>query len=374
MNRMISFIKMETVLSIAVLLAVISAFFVPPDLEYIGYIDFRTLAILFCLMAVMAGLKEIGVFMQLSKQLLRRLRTLRQIVLVLVMLCFFGSMLITNDVALITFVPLAMIVLDMLGEDVKDKWLITVVVMQTIAANLGSMLTPIGNPQNLYLYGKSGMDFGSFINLMLPYCGISLVLLLVWIVIGFRKERDTIQIRFGQGKMPPQKKILLMYVILFIVSLLTVARIIPYQVLLLITCACVFIMDRRTFRNVDYFLLLTFVAFFVFIGNMGRIDSFHRFLEQMIQGRELITAVLCSQVMSNVPSALLLSGFTEKYETLVVGTNLGGLGTLIASMASLISFKYVTKEAKHLRGTYMIQFTLANILFLLVLMAVERWI
>lgn len=374
MNRIISFIKMETVLSIAVLLAVISAFFVPPDLEYIGYIDFRTLAILFCLMAVMAGLKEIGVFMQLSKQLLHRLRTLRQIVLVLVMLCFFGSMLITNDVALITFVPLAMIVLDMLGEDVKDKWLITVVVMQTIAANLGSMLTPIGNPQNLYLYGKSGMDFRTFINLMLPYCGISLVLLLVWIVIGFRKERDTIQICFGQGKMPPQKKILLMYVILFIVSLLTVARIIPYQVLLLITCACVFIMDRRTFRNVDYFLLLTFVAFFVFIGNMGRIDSFHRFLEQMIQGRELITAVLCSQVMSNVPSALLLSGFTEKYETLVVGTNLGGLGTLIASMASLISFKYVTKEAKHLRGTYMIQFTLANILFLLVLMAVERWI
>lgn len=368
MQKIITFFKQETVLCIACILAVISAFFVPPDAEYLGYIDFRTLGLLFCLMAVMAGLQEIGVFQRLAQGMLSQVRSMRQLVPILVLLCFFSSMLMTNDVALITFVPFTFIVFDLAGEGTKQKHMTPVVVMQTIAANLGSMFTPIGNPQNLYLYGVSEMPLGQFLLLMLPYTAVSGVLLLFWSIRYTRKETAALTVNFTEQTDSVSRKKLTVYLLLFLLSLLTVARIIHWIITLVIVLFAFLLVDRGVLRKADYSLLVTFIGFFVFIGNMGRIPVFRDFLESMIAGHEVLTAVVSSQVISNVPAALLLSGFTEEYAALVIGTNLGGLGTLIASMASLISFKFIGREEKGVKGKYLLYFTAANLAFLAVLM------
>ena len=371
-NRLLEYMKKETVLCIAVLLAAVSAFIVPPDAGYAEYIDYRTLAILFCLMCVMAGLQKLGVFKWIAEKLLGKVKTCRSIVLILMMLCFFFSMLITNDVALITFVPFTFTVLSLLGAEQKKRLVLPVVVMQTIAANLGSMLTPVGNPQNLYLYGKAGLSAGEFLGLMLPYTAMSLVLLLVWGIVQGKpvQGKDPISINAVQANTVYLKKAvrpLAGYAVLFLLCLLAVGHFIPWQAVFVIVFFTVLVMDRKVLLKVDYSLLFTFVGFFVFIGNMGRIPAFCNFLQKMIDGREMVTAVIASQAISNVPAALLLSGFTENYKELIIGTNLGGLGTLIASMASLISYKYVAKEESGRKGEYIALFTLGNVCFLAVL-------
>ncbi len=371
MKRLLTFFKQETVLCIACLLALISMLAVPPDAQYGGYIDFRTLVILFSLMAVMAGLQDIGLFRQMGRRLLERVDSMRGLVLILLLLCFFSSMLMTNDVALITFVPFAFVVLRMTGEENLRKFAVPIVVMQTIAANLGSMLTPIGNPQNLYLYGLSGTTLPEFLLLMLPYTAISGVMLLLWCLLFTRKSDKKVRVEFQEAEMPMHRGKLAMYGVLFLLCLLTVARVMPDYILLPVLLVVLLVADRRVLCRVDYSLLLTFVGFFVFIGNMGRITAFHDFLEAMISGRELLTAVLSSQLISNVPAALLLSGFTENTRALIVGTNLGGLGTLIASMASLISFKLLARELPEQKGSFMGVFTGYNLLFLAVLLGVS---
>lgn len=368
-KNLCAFFKKETVLCVSLILAVVSMFIVPPDKNYWGYIDFRTLAILFCLMSVMAGLQKAGVFGQVVRKLLGHVRSGRGLIMVLVLLCFFSGMFITNDVALITFVPFTFIVLDMLGNELKDKLILPVVVMQTIAANLGSMLTPVGNPQNLYLYGKSGLSIGEFLMLMLPYTILSLVLLVGWSLIQGRACPQA----FASGGASAQDDLLqrreavyplVVYLLLFLICLLAVGRILPWQAVFFAVLIIVTVTDRKVFAKVDYSLLLTFIGFFVFVGNIGRIPAFRDFLQNMITGREVYTSIVASQIISNVPAALLLSGFTEDYAGLIVGTNLGGLGTLIASMASLISYKYVAKETKGCKGKYMMYFTAGNIFFL----------
>ena len=379
MKTIKEFVKKEVVLVVAMALAVVSMFIITPDKEYVEYVDFRTLAILFCLMAVMAGLQQMGVFREIAERLLAKVHKLWQLVLILVMLCFFFSMLITNDVALITFVPFSFIILELLGEEVQKKLLIPVIVMQTIAANLGSMFTPIGNPQNIYLHGISGMGIGEFLLLMLPYTAASLVLLLVYsLFLGLRTEKKALADSMQSfGAMTERTKLqgnawdFIRYLIMFVLSLLTVAGFIPYLITLGIAVLSMLIFDRKLFAKIDYALLLTFIGFFVFIGNMGRIPAFRYFLQSMIAGNEVLTAVVSSQVISNVPAALLLSGFTEDVRALIVGTNLGGLGTLIASMASLISYKYVVKENKCGKGAYFAYFTVANVVFLVILAGVH---
>ncbi|MCF0228321.1 MAG: citrate transporter [Parasporobacterium sp.] len=370
MKKVIAFVKKEVVLCAAAVLAIISAFLVPPDAAYTDYIDWRTLAILFCLMAVMAGLRKIGVFHSIAEGLLAKAGSVRSVMMVLVMLCFFSSMIITNDVALITFVPLTITVLKMMGNEHYTGLLIPVIVMQTIAANLGSMLTPIGNPQNLYLYGQSGMGFGSFILLMLPYCLLSLAGLIVWILIKgrrcTRKDPSGCVIKSSEGFTPGGKNTIRLaaYLLMFVLCLLTVVRVVPWWIVLIIIVLAVIATDFRILGKVDYCLLLTFAGFFIFIGNMGRIPAVHDFIAGIVAGREVITSVVSSQVISNVPAALLLSGFTDNYTGLITGTNLGGLGTIIASMASLISFKYAAAEPGVSKGKYLLHFTIANVVFL----------
>ena len=379
-KKLCAFIKKETVLTVAIVLAVISAVLVVPDKAYAGYIDFRTLSILFCLMAVMAGLQKLGVFRKVAGMLLRHTHNTVQLLEVLVLLCFFFSMVITNDVSLITFVPFTFIVLRLSGEDAMKKLAVPVIVLQTIAANLGSMLTPIGNPQNLYLYGKAQMSAGAFILLMLPYSLVSLLLLVLCAAVTAKRSKisvqgvttvslgDNVESETAEGK----GYLLPMYLLLFLLCLFTVARVIPYPVTLVIVAVAVLISDRSTITKVDYSLLLTFVGFFVFIGNMGRMPAFRDFLQGIIGGREVVTSVIASQVISNVPAALLLSGFTEDVQALIVGTNLGGLGTLIASMASLISYKQVAGQISEEKKRYFWWFTVANVAFLAVLLILNN--
>lgn len=367
------FVKQEIVLCVAAVLAVLSMFFVPPDAAYIGYIDLRTLAILFSLMTVMAGLRRQGIFDRLGRTLLAQTGSTLQLVLVLVGLCFFGSMVITNDVSLLTFVPFTFVVLSGLAPDARRALTVPVVCMQTIAANLGSMLTPIGNPQNLYLYGKSGMSIAAFISLMLPYTVVSLLLLVLWAGALCRGQASACSCaHLQQPDAAADRKIVLLDAALFVVCLLAVIRVLPYGVAFAAVLLCTLFADRSTLRCVDYSLLLTFVAFFIFIGNLGRVQAFSDWLQAILTGREVPVAVLASQVTSNVPAALLLSGFTDKTSALIIGTNLGGLGTLIASMASLISYRQIARELPEEKGRYFKLFTLSNLVFLAILL-VEWW-
>lgn len=382
LQKIKEFVKKEVVLCAAFLLAGISALLVHPDSTYIDYIDFRTLGILFCLMCVMAGLQKIGVFQYVAEKLLTFVHGSTQIILLLVLLCFFFSMFITNDVALITFVPFTFTVGRLLGREKYQTMVLPIVVLQTIAANLGSMLTPVGNPQNLYLYGLSGMGTGEFLLLMLPYALFSLLLLVgCGVLFGkylgrrYPENGDNPQEKPLQpqaGGISAQKLFLVIYQVLFILCLLTVARVVPLLFTLAAVMIAVLLMDRQVFVRVDYCLLLTFVGFFIFIGNMGRLPVFAGLLQSLVEGNEVWVAILASQCISNVPAALLLSGFTSNLSGLIVGTNLGGLGTLIASMASLISYKYIVVEVKESgiaggKGKYFRYFTIANICFLALL-------
>ena len=366
MRRVADFVKREAVLCIAVLLALVSMFFVPPDAEYAGYIDLRTLGILFCLMTVVAGLKGLGVFSALAQLLLKRVRTVRALVVALVLMCFFFSMVITNDVALITFVPFTFELLRLAGEQAEREWLVSAVAMQTAAANLGSMLTPLGNPQNLYLYGRAGMTAGGLAALMLPYSALSLAMIMLWIAL--RRGGGSISVRFEEKREIAGKKRLVMYIALFAVCLLAVLRVIWWQAAAAVVLVCVLAADRGVLRGVDWGLLATFVGFFVFVGNMGRIPALRQLLESVVAGNEVLTAAASSQIISNVPAALLLSGFTQDMRGLIIGTDLGGLGTLIASMASLISYKQLCAQRPQEKGRYMLCFTVSNVVMLAALL------
>lgn len=353
-------IRQDPVLFISLLLAVFSAVLVPPSPAYIGYLDIRVLCLLLSLMLVVAGLKQAGVFRYLVDKLLTLVRDTRSLAVTLMSVCFFSSMLITNDVALITFVPLAIMLLSETGQ---KKLLIPVIVLQTIAANLGSMLTPLGNPQNLYLYSVSGMSAGQFLSVMAIPTSISFLLLLISCFL-IRKE----PVSAGRSEsVPLSGKTVIPWVALFLLCLLTVAHVIHYAIVLAAVLLSVLFLDRRLLSKADYGLLLTFVFFFIFIGNMKNIPAVSSFLSSLVEGRELTMGILLSQIISNVPAAMLLSGFTSEYEALLLGVNLGGLGTLIASMASLISYKLYAALEDTRTGPYMAVFTGLNVLFLAIL-------
>lgn len=357
MSRIANFIKKEAVMTISFLLAVLSMLFVPPSEKYFDYIDFRTLGLLFSLMTVMAGFNKLGVFKMLADRLLDRVKTVRGVTLALVLLCFFSSMIITNDVALITFVPFTIVVLTLANE---QKHLIMTVTLETVAANLGSMLTPIGNPQNLYLFSAYNMSILNFFITIAPYAILSLAMLVIFSLFSGNKQLARSESR---GELHLNKRLIILYTVLFVLALLSVFRVLNYIVLLAIVIVTAFVFDRKVLLKADYSLILTFVFLFIFIGNLGHIESISSWLSQTVGGNEVVVGVLTSQIFSNVPATILLSGFTDNASTLMVGVNIGGLGTLIASMASLISFKFIQKENV---GTakYLGIFTIVNIIFL----------
>ena len=363
-QKILSFLRGETVLCVAVVLALASMIAVPPSPAYAGYIDWDTLAMLFSLMAVMKGFQKLGLFTYLGNRLLKRTATSRRMVFVLVFLPFVLSMVITNDVSLITFVPFGLIVLRMIGQ---ERLAVPLVVLQTVAANLGSMMTPMGNPQNLYLYAKSGMTFGQLCGLMLPYVVASAICLMVLVVFTKSVPVHGVAVETGLGK----PKALVCCAIGFGLCLLGIFNIIPPLAIAAVTLVFLLFADRKLLASVDYSLLGTFVAFFIFVGNLGNISIFQNFLASLLKHNVVLVSVLASQVTSNVPAALLLSGFTDHWRDLIVGCNLGGLGTLIASMASLISYKFVVKDYPEQKRHYLLWFTLCNVALLAVLVGLD---
>ncbi|MGI6771983.1 MAG: SLC13 family permease [Acutalibacteraceae bacterium] len=360
-----NFLKKEAVLCISLLLAVLSMIFVPLDRQYANYIDFHTLSILLSLMLIMAGLRDLGLFSTIGSRMLDRTSNVRSLSIVLVLLCFVFSMFITNDVSLIAFVPFTIDVLIMAG---LEKYMIRIIVLQTVAANLGSMLTPIGNPQNLYLFSKSRMSPAGFVSLMLPYTLLSFAGLLAACFILIDRRDVSVKTQAPKTLLSAEKRKAVIYILLFLFALTSVARLISVYIVMAVVLAAVLALDRKTLLKADYALLFTFVFLFIFIGNMKRIPQISLWLGSIIQGHELLTSVLSSQVISNVPAAILLSGFTDNTSALIVGTNLGGLGTIIASMASLISFKYYGKTAGKRNAAYLGVFTLLNLIFLAALL------
>lgn len=340
-------------LVIAFIAAFATVFIIPPDREYLGYCNRSVLIQLFCLMGSVAGLRSIGVFENATVFLLRRSGTIRTLGVIFTLICFFTSMLVTNDVALITFVPLTLLVYSRIND---EKSRILTIVLETAAANLGSMATPFGNPQNLFIYGKYSLTVGDFFKTMLPACTLSLVCLLALCLLlpktPCRAE--------GTSPVEVSKLKLSFYAVLFALCLLTVFRVIPDWLCLIVTAATVLVINRSVLLKVDYALLATFVCFFVFVGNIARIDAVRSFFSDILSERELIVSALLSQVISNVPAAVMLSGFTDNGCELMLGVDLGGLGTIIASLASLISFQYYRKSENSQSGRYMLVFTAVN--------------
>ena len=363
LGKIYQILRTQKVLDCAFICMVVSMFWVPPSARYLQAIDWRVLALLFSLMLVIAALERQGVFRLLAQKLLLHATTQKSLVLILVLLTFVSSMFITNDVALITFVPFAILILQMVN---LQKSLAYVVVLQTIAANTGSMLTPLGNPQNLYLYNYYQYSAGEFIWAMLPLTLVSLIVLIICCLVLPAKS---LTVDFEQKERIRDKNLLWVNLLLFGLCILSVLRILPYYILIAIIIVVMAFTQKDMFIRVDYSLLGTFVCFFVFVGNLEQIPEIAEFLKNNLADYPLVLPVALSQIISNVPAALLLSSFAENGLLLLWGVNIGGLGTLIASMASLISYKYFVRFAPKETMHYLKLFTIANIIGLVILIA-----
>ena len=355
-----NFIKKNTVMTVALTAAVITSFTVPIDREYIGYFDFKTLTCLFSVLAVVCALKNIRFFYILAKRIVRIFKNTRMSILALVYITFIGSMLIANDMALLTFLPLGYFVLTTTG---KERHMAFTFIMQNIAANLGGMLTPFGNPQNLYLYTKFNIPNGEFITIMAPPFALSVALITLCCIVFIKPE--PLDIPDGEDKLPPVRTAL--YLCLFALAIAIVFRGIPYWIGLIVIPAVLLFADRKALAAVDYPLLFTFVFFFIFSGNMARIGAVREFFSVLMEKSTLLFSVLSCQCISNVPSAILLSQFTDNYPDLLVGVNIGGVGTLIASLASLITFREYCRHNPGKAGYYVRTFSLFNFGFLIIL-------
>ena len=356
----IQFLKKNTVFCVAAVAALITCFLVPPDADYAGYFDWRTLSCLFLTLAVVCALRNIKFFTILARRLVLLSGNLRGLFLLLIAITFLGSMLIANDMALITFLPLGYFALSVAG---KEKHMAYLFILQNISANLGGMLTPFGNPQNLYLYSYFNIPTGEFCSIMLPPFLLAITLLALC-CLPVRADRLTITDSFNE---PLNKSRTALYLALFALSLLIVFRIVPYPIGLLLITAVLLFADRDALLMVDYGLLGTFFFFFIFAGNLARIDAVHTVLSGLLEKVTLLVSVLSCQGISNVPTAILLSRFTEDYRSLLLGVNIGGTGTLIASLASLITFSEFRILYPGHTKQYFWMFTGINAAFLMIM-------
>ncbi len=359
-DLILRWIRSNIVLTVAILLAIGTSFIVPPDARYAEYFDWKTLTCLFCTLAVVCALKNIKFFTILARKIVDCTGNLRMAVIALVYITFIGSMLISNDMALLTFLPLGYFVLSSTGE---EKHMAFVFIMQNIAANLGGMLTPFGNPQNLYLYSKFNIPTGEFMQIMLVPFLASIALITVCCLF-LPKNRLTITEECPH-RLPVKRTVI--YLLLFALAIIIVFRIIPYLIGLAIIGVSLVFLDRKALKAVDYALLATFFCFFIFAGNMARIPAVSELFSSLLEKNTLIFSILSCQVISNVPSAILLSQFTNDYPALLLGVNIGGTGTLIASLASLISFREYTAHNPGKAGSYLLKFSAYNFGFVILL-------
>lgn len=365
--KIVAFFKKNAVLSVAIAAALITSLIVPPDKAYLDYFDWKTLTCLFCVLATVCAFKNIRFFSVLAAKVVALFKNTRTCVLALSYITFLGSMLIANDMALLTFLPLGYFVLSSTG---KEKYMAFTFIMQNIAANLGGMLTPFGNPQNLYLYTKFSIPTNEFIATMLPPFLISVALITACCLFFVKKETLTIE----QEKVTLPKWRTIIYAVLFTLSIVIVFRVIPFWIGLIVILLSLLVLDRKALKDVDYGLLLTFVAFFIFSGNMSRIEVVRELFSGLLEKNTLLVSAFSCQVISNVPSAILLSQFTGNYTELLLGVNIGGVGTLISSLASLITFReYASHDPKGTKK-YILSFSAFNFAFLFILLCTQSLI
>lgn len=365
-KKIATFVKKNAVLCIAIVAALITCIIVPPDKEYLGYFDLKTLTCLFCVLAVVCAFRNIRFFSILAAKIVRLFKNTRACILALVYVTFLGSMLIANDMALLTFLPLGYFVLSSTG---KQKYMAFTFIMQNVAANLGGMLTPFGNPQNLYLYTKFNIPTSEFVATMLPPFCISIALITLCCLFV---KKEPLEIAEEETNLPKARTVA--YSVLFVLSIVIVFRVIPFWIGLIVVPLALLFLDRKALKDVDYGLLFTFVAFFIFAGNMARIPTLQRLFSTLMSKSPLLVSALSCQFISNVPSAILLSQFTSDWRALLVGVNIGGVGTLISSLASLITFREYTKREPGKAGKYILLFSAFNFGFLILLTALEYFI
>ncbi len=353
-SSFIEFLKKECVLVIAVTLAILSSFISMPKLSYI---DFKVLILLFNLMVVVAAFKELKFLDSIAIGLLKKCNTYTSISLALVFITFISSMIVTNDVALITFVPLSIVIARKANINV-----LKIVIFQTLAANLGSSFTPMGNPQNLFIYSFYNLSPIDFFKITLP---IVILAVLFLVLLVFKDKKMNLSLDLEDVKIDNKRDVYL-FGGLFLIILLSVFHVIDYKVTFLITIVMVLILNKKLFSQVDYSLLITFIGFFIFVGNISTMDVVKNFMEGILNSPKstFLASVLSSQVISNVPATMLLSGFTNHFKELLLGVNIGGMGTLIASLASVISYKIYASEFGN--DNYMKSFTFYNILGLII--------
>ncbi len=361
MKRVAIFIRGHAVFVIATLCAIITSIIVPPSSKYLDYIDFKTLACLLSTLAVVCALKNIKFFSIVARKIIHSTPNLRVCVLALIYITFIGSLFIANDMALITFLPLGWYVLSETGNEKYTPWLF---VLQNISANLGGMLTPFGNPQNLYLYSKFNIPTGEFMLIMLPPFLVS-VALLTLCTLFFPTTKLTLK---GKEPFVFKRTRSIIYLAIFSLTVLMVFSIVPWQIGLIVTLVSIIVLDRYALARVDYFLLGTFFMFFIFAGNMSNIGAVRELLSSLLEKSTLVFSALSCQLISNVPSAILLSQFTNNYKELLYGVNIGGTGTLIASLASLITFAEYSRTGVGSKAKYLGVFTLLNVAFLAILL------
>ena len=362
-EKITKFLKKEIVLVIAIICAIITCAFVPIDKEYLNYFDYNTLICLFCILAVVAGLKTTNVFEVVSRKIISKFHNRRSVIYALVFGTFFFDMIVANDMSLITFLPLTYIILH---QTDNDKYLAFTFIVQTIAANMGGMITPYGNPQNLYLYSYYNIGTTEFFGILLVQS--IMIAILLYIVCAFIKP-EPLKLK-DKNKIKIDKKKLYVYVALFYLVILTIFRIIPNLITLIIVIIAIVLTDIKDLKKVDYALLGTFCAFFIFSGNIARIEQIKEFIYNIVTKNTLVAGIVSCQFISNVPTAIFLSKFTANYSDLLVAVNIGSLGILISSLASLITLKEFLKHQPQNFKKYMGMFTLINTAFLIVMLII----
>ncbi len=362
-NKIIAFVKREVVLTIAIICTIVTCFFVPIDKEYLDYFDYKTLICLFCMLAVVAGLKNTNVFELISKKLIGLCHSRRTVIYALIFGTFFFDMIVANDMSLITFLPLTYIVLHSTNN---DKYLAFTFIMQTIAANMGGMITPYGNPQNLYLYSYYNIPTLEFFGILILQ-SITIAALLLIAGLFIKDEELVLQ---SKENIAVDKKKLAVYVVLFVCVILSIFRVIPHFITLAIVILAILITDIKRFKDVDYALLATFCVFFIFSGNIARISAIKDFIADIVMENTLVAGIVSCQFISNVPTAIFLSKFTDNYRELLMSVNIGSLGIIISSLASLITLKEFLKHQPQNFKKYLGTFTLVNFSFMLVLILV----
>lgn len=363
MEKFIRYIKNNPVLIIASVLAIITCFFVPIDSEYLNYFDYKTLCSLFCILAVVQCLKNSGFFQMVSKKTVYLFKNSRSVILALIILTFLCDLFLANDMSLITLLPLTYLVLK--STDNMEYYAFTLI-LQNIAANMSGMITPHGNPQNLYLYSFYNIPTFEFIKILLPQFFAVLILLCIFPMVI--KKKPLTLVYEDEYELKPKR--IIVYLILFIISLLVIFRVIPYIYGSLFILIAVFILDKNALKNMDWDLLLTFVAFFIFCGNVSRIEYISLLLEKILNWNVLAIGMISCQFISNVPTAVLLSKFTTDYVSLITAVNIGSLGTLISSLASLITLKEFLKHEPGKFSYYILLFTVINVIFLIIMLIV----